>query len=601
MATAFLASSSATSTGNYRSSSENPPPHHDDSSKPHRSPLAPSVEKDNASPKRPRSKDVSSRYLSPTPASYSTATVTSSSRSCSSSPLFPSPTVAQRCPVPLASNRHSVEKRSQIVSRVKPLTPRTDSQAENLASARVQYSQTRSLSVSFQGEPFFYKPNRPKTTSFILLRKPSPERRLAGEVAVTPARDGDHSENSRPLVKQPRRPGARARTLNPLMRSLDCPSSRSPITVQLLREPMVFGDGNRRSPVDGADLSASSDNDSMLSEGNSGAPRLGIPPVEKVTPRGISVPARFLQETSSRQRRLPNSGFCLPPPSSSSTLQSELGLMRKLSVTNPSLFRRLIRSPSLANYMATPSRDMASRVRSGTNLTVSPSDQPANAPSIISFAAEVRRSKKGENRIEKAHTLRLLDNRYFQWRFVNAKITATLLSKKVIAEKNIYDACITTSNLRDSVSFKRSKLQILMDNLKLTSVLEGQITYLDEWSLIDSEHSKSLRGVVEAVKATTLRLPIVHGAKAYIQDLKHAVGSAAEVMQAIGSSVCSMSSMVEGAKSIISEIAKVTVEERSLLDQSKDLLSAIAAMHVAQCSLHSHIMQLLPKSSHMQI
>ncbi|XP_042382170.1 QWRF motif-containing protein 2-like [Zingiber officinale] len=598
MMTAFLASSSsATSTGNYRSNSENPPPHHDES------PLAPSVKKDNAATKRPRSKDVSSRYLAPSPTSHSTATVAPSSWSSSSSVLFPSPTVAQRCSVSPALNRESVEKRSQSVRRVNPLTPRTDSQAENSASARVQYSQTRSLSVSFQGEPFFYKPNHPKNTSFILLSKPSPERRLAGEVAVTPARDGNHSENSRPLVKRPRWPGAMARASNPLMRTLDCPSSRSHpilVKVQSLREPMVFGDGNQRSPVDGADLSALSDNGNMSSEGNFGAPQLGIPPVE-VAPLGKSVPARFSQQTSSRQLRLPNSGLFLPPPSSSSTLQSELGLMRKLSVTNPSPFHRLIRSPSLSNYMATPSRGMASRVRSGTNVTVFPSDQPANAPSIISFAVEVRRSKKGENRIEKAHMLRLLDNRYVQWRFVNAKITATLLSKKVTAEKNIYDACITTSNLRDSVSFKRSKLHIMMDNLKLTSVLEGQITYLDEWSLMDTEHSNSLHGVVEALKATTVRLPIVHGAKAYIQDLKHAVGSAAEVMQAIGSSVCSMLSMVEGPKSIISEIAKVAVEERSLLNQSKDLLSAIAAMQVAQCSLHSHIMQLLPKSSHMQI
>lgn len=32
--------------------------------------------------------------------------------------------------------------------------------------------------------------------------------------------------------------------------------------------------------------------------------------------------------------------------------------------------------------------------------------------------------------------------------------------------------------------------------------------------------------------------------QAYIQDLKRAIGSAAELMQAIGSSVCSMLSMV---------------------------------------------------------
>jgi len=61
---------------------------------------------------------------------------------------------------------------------------------------------------------------------------------------------------------------------------------------------------------------------------------------------------------------------------------------------------------------------------------------PANAPSIISFAAEVRRAKKGENRIEEAHRLRLLDNRHLQWRCINARTDATLLVQSFTAEVN---------------------------------------------------------------------------------------------------------------------------------------------------------------------
>ena len=40
-----------------------------------------------------------------------------------------------------------------------------------------------------------------------------------------------------------------------------------------------------------------------------------------------------------------------------------------------------------------------------------------------------------------------------------------------------------------------------------------QMTYLEEWSLMDGDHSNALSGAIEALKATTLRLPVVGGAK----------------------------------------------------------------------------------------
>lgn len=40
-----------------------------------------------------------------------------------------------------------------------------------------------------------------------------------------------------------------------------------------------------------------------------------------------------------------------------------------------------------------------------------------------------------------------------------------------------------------------------------------QVLDLDEWSEMESEHSSSLVGAIEALKASTLRLPVVGGAK----------------------------------------------------------------------------------------
>lgn len=199
-----------------------------------------------------------------------------------------------------------------------------------------------------------------------------------------------------------------------------------PTAVHLLRRSMAFDSTTSLSPSDPAaaaaaahDLSASSDTDSVSSGSNSGA---GDPPR-----RGISVPARFWQETNSRLRRLPEPG--LPLPSSSG----------RRSFSDSQMSPRLPgRSPSPSRG----SRGMASPAR-GRSGEASPNGHtmqaPANAPSIISFAAEVRRAKKGENRIEEAHRLRLLDNRHLQWRCINARTDAALLVQSFNAEVNYVD------------------------------------------------------------------------------------------------------------------------------------------------------------------
>ncbi|KAJ8475948.1 hypothetical protein OPV22_019675 [Ensete ventricosum] len=603
-----------------------PPQYRDDAENPHRLPLVRS-EKYNAAPRWPPSKEISSRYLlsyapSPSPssstaASYSTPTTFSSSGSSSSSRRLPSPPVRPRPSTPPALPQSVAERRSHSVDRARPLTPRRDPRpapAEPSSAVRALSTTTRSLSVSFQGESFFYQTSRAKTASPSPARRPSPERRRASGVSATPARTRDHSENTVPLDNHRLWPAASTRAPNPLTRSLDCSlEHKDPLlrTVRLLQQSMVFDDGPGKASYDGGDLSASSETDSVSSGSNSGTPELSMPPRAKVTPQGISVPARFWQETSSRLHQQPDSGS-LQSSGTRHMVHPKLGSVKKLSVERSlSLSPRSISSPlhgpmrpsSPGKLMASPSRGMASplRARSGTTLAVSPISQPANAPSIISFAAEVRRAKKGENRIEEAHMLRLFDNQYLQWRFANARATAAFLLQKVTAEKTMYDAWVTTSKLRDSVAFKRIRLQLLTQNLKLNSVLEGQMTYLEEWSLMDRDHSNALSGAIEALKATTLRLPVVGGAKADIQKVKHAVGSAVEVMQAMGSSVYSLLSKVEEMSSMISEIAKVTAEERLLLDQSSDLLSTVAAMHVKQCSLQSHTIQVKRKVSQMQL
>ncbi|KAL0376059.1 UNVERIFIED_CONTAM: QWRF motif-containing protein 2 [Sesamum calycinum] len=171
-----------------------------------RPPLLPS-EKDNSNAvannqRKPKSRIVSSRYMSP-----STSTSTSNSSSISSS--------------------SSSSRRRPAAAR--PLIPDLDSKNGNCsevsAATKLLVTSTRSLSVSFQGEAFSLPISKtkvaPSSPNLSSVRKGTPERRRSS----TPLRGkvdgvGDQVENSKP-ADQHRWP-ARNRLVNPLSRSLNC-------------------------------------------------------------------------------------------------------------------------------------------------------------------------------------------------------------------------------------------------------------------------------------------------------------------------------------------------------------------------------------------
>ncbi|GAU15002.1 hypothetical protein TSUD_47970 [Trifolium subterraneum] len=573
---------------------------------------------------RKKGRQISSRYMSPSPSTSTTTTTSSSTTtttttttttsSSSSSRRFASPLLSRS--TNSSSTPLVAPKRSQSVDRrrPRPTTPVPE-------ATKLLVTSTRSLSVSFQGEAFSLPISKSKAKAV------TPERRR-----VTPvAGKGDQGENSRPS-DQHRWP-ARSRQANQLSRSVDCSvggdGEKKKVVgkvVRALQQSMVMESGRRRASFDGLgglsldlgkttqlnnesclnyDVNAS-DTDSVSSGSNSGGVHdssLGTLKVPREN-RGIVVSSKFWQETNSRLRRLQDPGSPLSTsPASRISVPPKNSQLKRYNSDGPVLSPRTTASPIRGNARpASPSKLWASAASSPSRGFSSPSkvrsavassinSNSSNSPSILSFSADVRRGKIGEDRIFDAHTLRLLYNRYVQWRFVNARADSTFMVQKLNAERYLWNAWVTISELRHSVILKRIKLLLLRQKLKLTSILKGQISYLEEWSLLDRDHSSSLLGATEALKASTLRLPVVK-ATADVPNLKDALGSAVDVMQAMASSIYSLSSKVEETNCLVAEILKVTSKERYLLQQCKDFLSSLAAMQVKDCSLRTHMLQL---------
>ncbi|CAA0806779.1 Protein SNOWY COTYLEDON 3 [Striga hermonthica] len=556
-----------------------------------RLPFLPS-EKDNgngsspSNPRKPKSKTVSSRYMSP-------STSTPNSSSVATSRRFPSPSVSR-------SSRNSpslTPKRSVSVDRrrpaaVTPLTADLDSRSGSAAvisaASKLLVTSTRSLSVSFQGESFSLPVSKTKvshsTPNPTSMRKGTPERR---RTVVNPLPEGKPESSGDQLEKNPKSADhhlwpSRNRAANHLSRSsskligpfnerrLSCSGRLSLDSVERAHDRNLVKNELLMHPYD---ITTTSDSDSMSSDSTSGV--RGSCRVHRSNgPLSIAASARFWQETNSRLRRLQDSS---PGPKLIVPAKS-----KKFMSNGPLL------SPVRGNSTRpqSPSKIMVSQPR---GKSPSPS-RFGEMPSVLSYAVDVRRGKIGENGVLDAHLLRLLYNRHMQWRFVNARAEGVLRMQQRSVKKHLWNAWITISDLRGTVTKKRHRLQLLRQKLKLATILKRETTFLEEWASLDKEHSISLLGAIEALTASTVCLPIV-GAIGNVQSMHDAIGSAFDIMQTMAPSVYFLLPMVEKLNSLSSELIKVTTKEQALLEGCTYVLSSLAAMQVKDSSLRTHIIQ----------
>ncbi|KAG8364207.1 hypothetical protein BUALT_Bualt19G0104300 [Buddleja alternifolia] len=553
-----------------------------------RTPLLPS-EKDNnngvsKNQRKPKSKIVNSRYMmSPS----SSTSPSNSSSSSASSRRFPSPLISRNSTP--ASNAPSLGlKRAVSADRGRPAVARpliTDLESKHCnanevsAATKLLVTSTRRLSVSFQGEAFTLPISKTKVTppspNLSNVRKGTPERRRSG----TPVRGkvdggGDQVENARPS-DQHRWP-ARNRLVNPLSGGLNCNCGEKNGIISLQqamiderrpsldgRSSLGFGLRSNSELINGNSVNhnellmpsdlTTSDSDSVSSGSTSEVQECDRGSNGLNGPRGIAGSARFWKETNSRLRRMidpgspqsPGSKLIVPPKLKRYSSDGPLSSLGTMS----SPIRGGIGQASPSKVMTPPSRAYSpARIRNAVSTI---SNSFVETPSVLSFAVDIRRGKIGENRIVDAHLLRLLYNRHLQWRFVNARSEGVML----VQEHSV------------------------------------EMMFLEDWASLDKDHSISLLGAIEALKASTLRLPVGGGAMAEVRSLKDAIGSSFDVMQALTSSIFSLLPTIEEVNTLVTELAKVTTKEQALLEQCTDFVSMLAAMQVKDSSLRTHIIQ----------
>ncbi|CAM6030535.1 unnamed protein product [Sphagnum balticum] len=611
----------------------------------------PSAEKSNTGLRKLRNREITSRYkaatvvptppVAPPPAvgrrnpsplrqpspsrqsspvrnrSSSVMTVTTSE-----APLrHPSPTLGR------SINAPDVPKRALSAERRRPWPAITsDEKAASTSSAEVALASVKPRPRSGRGPELWPSMSASKQTESNGI--PTNVGRLEGrdkessqpsDHTLKPAANGAHRPTDRsadPAVRSPQRKGSPVRR-----QSIDQVENARPATNLHLKPDQQRWPGISNGKVFGGVMTRSVDlNTESVSSGGSG-------PGCRGPGRGTTVPARVWQDTSNRLRRFSEGdrtrslesdlaaagaqglkavrrsrvvpiGSQQSPTSTESmsgNMTSGWSLSTGRVMSNPGSIPQLSLSPQQTKGSSSLLRGLPSPQRTRpVSGTMSISGTARNLGGMImNFGFDGRsRGKKALTQQEEAQVLRIFHNRWLQWRFVNARAEAVMSAQKSAAERSLYNVWIKTSELRRSVAMQRIKLQQARQAHKLHSILSTHAAHLENWEALEEEHSSALSGAMEALEAAILRVPVTGGAKADVNAVGEALGSAVDVLNAVDLSVTSLSPKAENMDMLLSQLAKTAAQERALLEECGDLLSVATSLEVEERSLRTQLIQL---------
>ncbi|KAK6149582.1 hypothetical protein DH2020_017107 [Rehmannia glutinosa] len=205
---------------------------------------------------------------------------------------------------------------------------------------------------------------------------------------------------------------------------------------------------------------------------------------------------------------------------------------------------------------------------------------------------DARKGRKVSNHHEDVHSLKMLSNNYLQWRFANAKAEAALHAQKQEAEKKLCSLGGKISEIRENVKRKRNEFAVFRGIKTLTTIVDAQMPYLDDWSALEEDYLNSLSGTTHALLTSSVRLPVSAEVRADAGQLGEALISAIKVVESIGSHIQRFFQKAEEMDISISELARMVGGEKAHVEECGYLLSKTYSSQVKECSLRGTLMQL---------
>ncbi|CAK9152132.1 unnamed protein product [Ilex paraguariensis] len=244
----------------------------------------------------------------------------------------------------------------------------------------------------------------------------------------------------------------------------------------------------------------------------------------------------------------------------------------------------------------------------GTPMNFPSSLKPPASPSrakgvgnLISMGLDLFKSKKsssssslplGLGMTENVHQLRLLQNRLVQWRYANARGEAMNRSLTNQAESNLLHAGDGLAKLQHSVLQKKLELGKQKLKMKLEFILHSQVKQLEAWGDMERQHLSAVSMTKDCLHSVVCRVPFTEGATVEPQSVSISMRHASDLAASIKSILATSLPAAEKTVSRLTELAEVVAQEKSLLEECLELSRTILTLEMQERSLKCNVIQL---------
>ncbi|XP_021281894.1 QWRF motif-containing protein 3 [Herrania umbratica] len=332
---------------------------------------------------------------------------------------------------------------------------------------------------------------------------------------------------------------------------------------------------------------------------------------------GIDVSSKYLQEVPARNRPrgTTSDSSILNPVSADSSPK----VNKKFTIKNA-----IRRANSLTGHGTATSQWALSPGRSGSppmsveNKVVKPmsfsSLKPPSSPSrnrgvekLLNLGLmDLFKSKKpsalqvGSGDVESVHQLRLIHNRLMQWRYANARADAVNKNTSNQVENYLLSGWNSTVKLQHSVLQKKLKLQKEKLEIKMDFILQSQMKALESWADMERQHLASISMTKECLHSVVCKVPLIEGAKVDAQSASMALRHTSDLTASIKSMLSAFSPVTEKTVSLLSELAEVVAQEKLLIEECLELFRMISILETQEKSLMCYVIQLNSQQRQMQ-
>ncbi|KAK1437950.1 hypothetical protein QVD17_03750 [Tagetes erecta] len=266
--------------------------------------------------------------------------------------------------------------------------------------------------------------------------------------------------------------------------------------------------------------------------------------------------------------------------------------------------RNIKRANSLSSSSSPSEWESSSPSRLGSSSFSSskPPNLSSGKKNLLHMGLDLIKGKKGggsklsssassdtSSNIENVHQLRLLQNSWMQWRYVNARAEHVQENVAAQSENMLLCGYEGVVKLRQSVVQKRLQLQKEKLEMKLNLILRSQTKLLEAWGDIERRHILDLSVMKDYLHAVVCMIPLTEGAKVDLESATTAFQQASHLAATIKSMLSSVSPTDDETMVTLSELAEVVTQEKLLLEECFEHLNIISTLEVQESDLRCTI------------